>query len=265
MSLADDNHNPAAVTRLVAYLYQDDYDDLEELPPFMDIRAINSARREELAIRVKEELPEWMDSRYSLSSMEGLIDPKTANTRCSLPDSARRMKANLSVFAFAEFLNIKDLEDQAQETFLGRARYWFPTPRDEVPAMIKAIGGATSARDEGIRGPILRKLAEDYCENQGLLAHERCVQALKEHGDFAVGLVEAVRKHLQWHFTTSENENIALKQKISGFEEKDGRREWEVKLMTRNLQDAHKQLSQMVESRLRDSQKGGTTIGDVEK
>ena len=82
MSFADENHDPAAVTRLVAYLCQDDYDELEELPPSMDIRAIDSARREELAIRVKEELPEWMDSRYSLSSIEGLIDPKTANTRC---------------------------------------------------------------------------------------------------------------------------------------------------------------------------------------
>ena len=91
------------------------------------------------------------------------------------------------------------------------------------------------------------------------------VQALKEHRDFAVGLMEAVRKHLQWHFTTSENENTALKQKISGFEEKDEQREREVKLMTRNLQDAHKQLSQTVESRLRDSQKGSTTIGDAEK
>ena len=40
------------------------------------------------------------------------------------------------------------------------------------------------------------------------------------------------------HTAASENENTALKQKISGFEEKDERREREVKLMTRNLQDA---------------------------
>lgn len=107
------------------------------------------------------------------------------------------MKANLSVSASAELLNIKDLKEQARGKFLGRARYWFPTPHDEIPAMIKAICGATSAKDEGIRGPILRKLAEDSCENQDLLAHERYVRALREHGNFAIGLTEAVRKYLQ--------------------------------------------------------------------
>ena len=168
-----------------------------------------------------------MDSRWRLSSIEDMIEPKTANTCCSLLDSVKRMKANLSVSASAELLNIKDLKEQVQGKFLGRARYWFPTPHDEVPAMIKAICGATSAKDEGIRGPILRKLAEDYCENHRLLAHERCVQALREHGGFAIGLTEAVRKCLQWHFTTSKNENIALKQKIPRFE-KDERREREV-------------------------------------
>lgn len=138
------------------------------------------------------------------------------------------MKINISVSASAELLNIKDLKEQAQGKFLGRARYWFPTPHDEIPAMIKAICGATSAKDEGIRGPILRKLAEDYCENQGLLAHERA--SFEGAWGFAIGLTEAVRKCLQWHFTTSKNENIALKQKISGFEEKDERREREVNL-----------------------------------
>ena len=191
MSIADDNHDPAAVTRLVTYLYQDDYDDLEELPPSMDIRAINSARREELA--------EWIESRYSLSTIEGLIE-RTQDSKYALftPGQHKRDVGQPFSLRIGRVPQHQRSQGPSPGKVPWSCKIWVSNSNmTKYPAMIKATYCATSAKDEGIRGPILRKLAEDYCENQGLLAHERCVQALKEHRDFAVGLMEAIRKHLQ--------------------------------------------------------------------
>lgn len=224
MLLDDDMYDPAAVARVVAYLYQDDYDDGDDLPPDVKVQTKNLTEYSLLGI---------------YASVPGL-------------KIASRMIANVSVYATAEYLNIKDLKVLAQEKFQKASQFWNPYPYDDLPAIIDAVWDQTSDSDVGFRYLILKKLA---IYHDAITANENCIVAMNEHGDFGLGLVKAVGGYYKSDLCEAREAQDAAEEKHYSL--KQG-----AEVMKHTLCQIHGRLHHMAERRLRGSFKGGTPIGD---
>lgn len=102
MSLTDDMHDPSIVARVVAYLYQDNYDDAIVLSPADKIQT--------------KMLAEELDDVDGESEGE---DPPNQ-------EIIARIIVNASVYSLAEFLDLQDLKKLAQRKFRGAVYYWGP-------------------------------------------------------------------------------------------------------------------------------------------
>ncbi len=230
MPLTDEVYDPAAVTRVVAYLYQEDYNDGELLPPHEPVRTMP----------VGEPLDDDPEACVLLNE-----------------ELASRMTANVGVFWLADFLNIQDLKAKAEEKFKSAAQLWSARPVEDLPPMIDAIWNATSEDDTGLRNPILKKCAPLYKE---ITRNDICVQSMNENGAFGVGMVKAVASYhedllevIQRDKKLTENELVELKYSKR-------RHYFDIKNMNYALQRVNRELDRMAEKRL-DTTKEGKVIG----
>ena len=236
--LSDDDYDPATIARIVAYLYQDDYDDFEGLPPHVEVLSRNEDSDEDYMAYM---------SKLNISARE---------------HSILRMKTNLLVFTVAEFLNIQDLKAKATDKFVKATKHWTPLPLEDLPDVIEALCQATKDEDVSIRAPILEHCAEHY---KAIIAHNDCLQTLSEYGDFAVELIRAVGKRFETRLGESRNENAQVEEKLNGLQTDMQQLKKKAEAKDSDLEIAYHKLDHMWKRRLRSSNKGGKVIGNTGK
>ena len=161
IDLPPDQYDATTVARLIAYIYQNTYDDVKQLPPY--------------------EPQNWEDPSWH-------VDTAGADYILS------RMLVNAAVHALADYFNMPDLQAFAKARFRTLAlEYWKPA-LPHLPKIIHAVFGTQGNNHSNLQEPVLDRCVGIY---KHITTDPACVEAMDTYPAFTRGLLQAVGKHFE--------------------------------------------------------------------
>ena len=176
--LPPDQYDALAVARIVAYIYQNTYDDVQQLPP--------------------HEPQSWEDPSWQIDTAGADYIPS-------------RMVANAAVHALAEFFNMPHLQAFAKARFRTLALDFRRPARPHLPSIIRAVFGTQGNDHPDLKIPVLDRCISIY---KNIITSPRCVKAMDTYPTFSPRLLQAVGKHVEDGQTSLTSQNKQLSEDI---------------------------------------------------
>ena len=211
--LPPDQYDATTVARLIAYIYQNTYDDVKELPPHQP--------------------QSWEDPSWHVYS-------------AGADYILSRMLANAAVHALADFFNMPDLQAFGKARFRTLAlEYWKPA-LPHLPKIIPAVFGTQGNDDPDLQKPVLERCVGIY---KHIIIDPACVEAMDTYPAFTRGLLQAVGKHLEDKNTLLTNERKQLVEDFDNLKITADSQESEISVMQSAERNAHEKLNNLLSKR----------------
>lgn len=212
INLPSDQYDAPPVARMIAYIYQNTYDDVKELSP--------------------HEPQSWEDPSWH-------VDTAGADYIHS------RMLANAAVHRLADYFYMPDLQAFSKARFRMLAlEYWKPT-LPHIPEIVHAVFGTQGNDHTDLQGPVLERCVPIY---KNITTDPACIESMATYPTFTRALLQAVGKHLEDENTLLTNQKIQLADEVDDLTLARNVEEYHISAMHSALNLVHEKLNNIIQT-----------------
>ena len=208
--LPPDQYDAPAVARVIAYIYQNTYDDVQQLPP--------------------HEPQSWEDPSWQVDIAGADYIPS-------------RMLANTAVHALADFFDMPDLQTFAKARFRMLAMDFWKPALPNLPSIIHAVFGTQGNDHSDLQTPVLERCVPIY---KNIITNTPCLEAMDTYPTFTRALLQTVGKHLEDENTLLTNQNTQLADEIDNLNLTIENHEYQISDMYSALSLVHEKLNNLI-------------------